>query len=158
VSRYAVSLRIIGEDDLENMDEVTHVLGGTSCQFFKKGMRRRGGRIQPRNVVLLDLARWEEEVVYWEEDPGSSATTEQSWRQVLATLAPLANKLRSLDRSLYHPALYISTIRDYYMGGFGLSSDVVAIAYEANLPIDISILVDIEDEASPETEETESSE
>jgi hypothetical protein len=150
MTRFSVSLRIRGEDDLPNLEHVLRVLNGMAYRVLRRGTVGKGKLVQPCDNVVLELARW--------NDPGAGAaiavplaTRDKPWAAVTETLTKLAPGLAELDRSVCTAELYISTIREEDQGGFGIPTELVAAAAAARLSIGVSILVMLEwDDSAPQ--------
>lgn len=135
-SRTNMSLRLSG--DLPPTDEVTRLLGIAPTFQRRKGEPiPPGRRKQPVDVWSLDLIERSE----WEDGlPLPEATA-----RATETLRLLTPGLAQLDRSLVNAELWISTIREEVMGGFGIPVEIVAAAGAAQLQISVSVLIILED-------------
>lgn len=70
---------------------------------------------------------------------------EHRLQEAAMQLKQLAPAIAMLDRSNCRAELYISTIREEDQGGFSLPSELVAAAAAAQLSIEVSILVMLDD-------------
>lgn len=136
-SRTNMALRLVG--DLPAAEEVTHLLGIAPTFQGRKGEPiHRGQQKQPADVWGLELIHRSE----WKDGlPLSEATSRAA--EMLRRLIP---GLEQLDRSAVNAELWISTIREEAMGGFGIPTEIVAAAGAARLEISISVLIILEDD------------
>ena len=127
-----MSLRLSGE--LPSSEEVTRLLGIAPTFQRRKGEPiPPGRRQQPADVWSLDLIERSE----WEDGlPLSEATAHAA--EVLRLITP---GLAQLDRDAVKAELWISTIREEVMGGFGIPVEIVAAAGAAQLEISVSVLI-----------------
>jgi len=98
--------------------------------------RRR--RRQPIDVWSLELIHRSE----WEDGPPLPEATARA-TEMLHRLTP---DLAQLDRSAVKAELWISTIREEAMGGFGIPAEIVSAAGAAQLEISVSVLIILEDD------------
>ena len=132
-----MSLRLSGV--LPPTEEVTRLLGIAPTEQGRKGEPIHLGRQQqPVDVWILNLIERSE----WEADlplPEAIARAADTLRRVTPGLA-------QLDRRVANAELWISTIREEAMGGFGIPSEIVAAAGAAQLEISVSVLIILEDD------------
>ena len=142
VSTVQMSLRLGG--DLPCPEELTQTLGITLTKVLQRGDRVSKKQVQPVDVWILDLAKF---------DTGS--TLEERDNQILqatTALQKISSSLAALDRTNCNADLYISTIREEDQGGLSLPPELVAAAAAGGLSIQISILVMLDDYEELETE------
>jgi len=110
---------------------------------------------QERNVLVVDLARWERGPHYPAagDDTAIVLAEDHALLATATTLQRLAPLLAGLDRSRCTAELYVSTIREEDQGGFELPAELVAAAAAAALSIGVSILVLLPEEESDGTSE-----
>ncbi len=137
MSRVKVSLRLRGEFD-NNMDLLT-AFRGMPIKLRRRG-EKLGNRVQPMDVLLLDLAAWDNASAVDQE----VATTAQLL-PAAAALQRLAPILAQRDRSRCDAELYISTVRKEDQGGFELPMELVSAAANGKVSIGVSILVMLDD-------------
>lgn len=137
-----ISLRLSG--NLPPSDELTKTLGFTPTKALRRGERISQKRVQPVDIWSLELAEIDTENPKEESD--------KNIQQVGIILQQIAPALAALDRTNCKADLYISTIREEQQGGLSLSSEVVNAAAAANLSIQISILVMLDDYEEVEEE------
>ena len=135
-SRTNMALRLSG--DLPPTDEVTRLLGISPTFQRRKGELIPPGRRQLVDVWSLDLIQRSE----WKDgSPLPEATARAT--DILRRLTP---GLAQLDRLAIKVELWISTIREEVMGGFGIPVEIVVIAGVAQLEISVSVLILLEDD------------
>jgi hypothetical protein len=142
MSLCTVSLQMIGS--VEPLEAFTVLLEGLSYSLRRKGERIDGSRrVQEGNVLVVDLAEWEERSGSYDGDDRDAilANEQAQIAAMTATLQRLAPALSTLDRSEISAALWISTIREEEQGGFALPPELVAAAAAAGLWVEVSILV-----------------
>ncbi len=132
-----MTLRLSG--DLPPTEEVTRLLGVAPTMQRRKGEPiHRGRRKQPTDMWSLELIHRSE----WENGlPLPEAAT-----RAADTLRHLTQGLAQLDRQVVNAELWISTIREEAMGGFGIPVEIVAAAGTAQLEISVSVLILLEDD------------
>ena len=136
-SRTWMALRLAG--DLPPTEEVTRLLGIAPTFQRRKGEPiPPGRRKQPTDVWSLELIKRSE----WEDGPPLPEATTRA-ADMLRRLTP---GLAQLDRSVINAELWISTIREEAMGGFGIPAEIVAAAGAAQLEISVSVLILLEDD------------
>ena len=136
-SRTNMALRLVG--DLPPTEEVTRLLGIAPTFQRRKGEPiHRGRQKQPADVWSLELIHRSE----WADGlPLPEAAT-----RAAETVRRLTPGLAQLDRSVINAELWISTLREEAMGGFGIPVELVAAAGEAWLEISVSVLIILEDD------------
>lgn len=136
-SRTNMSLRLSG--NLPPTDEVTRLLGIAPTFDRRKGElippRRRKQPADVWGLDLIDRSEWEDGL------PLPEATA-----RVADILRRLTPGLAQLDRRVINAELWISTIREEVMGGFGIPAEIVAAAGVAQLEISVSVLIILEDD------------
>lgn len=137
MSTVEVSLRLSGM--LPPSEHLTELLGVNPTRSLRQGDRISKRRVQPMDLWQLDL-----EIV--KDD-------RLSLHDAAVQLKQLATTIAQLDRTSCRAELYISTIREEDQGGFSLPAELVAAAAEANLSIEVSILVMLDDYVEPKTDE-----
>jgi hypothetical protein len=132
-----MAFRVFG--DLPPTEEVTRLLGVTPTRYRRRGEAiPPGRRQQPFDVWILELIERSE----WEDGlPLPEATA-----RAAGMLRHLTPGLAKLDRSVVNAELWISTIREEAMGGFGIPAEIVAAAGAAQLEISVSVLIILEDD------------
>ncbi|WIG61029.1 MAG: Macrolide export ATP-binding/permease protein MacB [Ktedonobacterales bacterium] len=140
MSHFDISLRLIGELDV--LENAAHAMEGLPFELRRRGERYRRRRVQPANVLLLQLAKWERGALYSFDDRETIfAEEDRQLANATTVLQQLAPMLANLDRSQCDRQLYISTIREEEDGGLTLPEELVAAAGDAGLSINVSILV-----------------
>lgn len=136
-SRTSMSFRLSG--DLPPSQDVTHLLGIAPTFDRRKGElippRRRKQPVDVWGLDLIDRSEWEDGL------PLPEATA-----RVADILRRLTPGLAQLDRDAVNAELWISTIREEAMGGFGIPAEIVAAAGAAQLQISVSVLIILEDD------------
>ncbi len=144
MSRVRVSIRLGG--DVRDLEAVAQVADGFPDRIPYRLLRQgelRGHAVQPANVLIIPLAAWERGAISSDDDRDAILADERAQLAAAAdVVARLAPALAALARSRTTAELWVSTIREEYMGGFGLPVDLVAAAASAGLSISLSILVD----------------
>lgn len=138
MSTVDIALRLSGH--LPPLEELNHHLG-TPTWAARQG-EQVSRRIQPVDVWLLDLAQYDS------DRPASEI--DQQWLQVAAVMTKLAPAIATLDRTQCHADLYISTTRDEDQGGLSLPPELISAAAAANLSLQISILVLLDNDEESE--------
>lgn len=77
---------------------------------------------------------------------GDGLPLPEAARRAAELLQRLTPGLAQLDRSVVKAELWISTIREEVMGGFGIPTEIVAAAAAAQLEISVSVLILLEDD------------
>jgi uncharacterized protein DUF4279 len=143
-----MALRLSG--DLPPTEEVTRLLGIAPTDQTRKGEPIHLGRQrQPTDVWSLELIHRSE----WEDGPPLPGATARA----AETLRSLTPGLIQLDRSAVTTELWISTIREEAMGGFGIPAEIVAAAGAAQLEISVSVLILLEDDEEDDTNKADDS-
>jgi hypothetical protein len=138
-----MALRLSG--DLPSDAEMTRLLGIAPTFQRRKGeLIHHGRQQQPTDVWSLELIHRSE----WEDGPPLPEATARA----AETLRRLTPGLAQLDRSAVNAELWISTIREEAMGGFGIPAEIVAAAGAAQLEISVSVLIILEDDEDRDTE------
>ncbi len=137
-----MSLRLGG--NLPSLEELTQTLGLTPTKFQRRGDRISKKRVQPVDVWILELAKFDSDNIKEERD--------NQMLQAATTLEKMSSSLAVLDRTNCHADLYISTIREEDQGGLSLPPKLVAAAASGKLSIQISILVMLDDYVELEQE------
>jgi Domain of unknown function (DUF4279) len=136
-SRTNMALRLSG--DPPSTEEVSHLLGIAPTDQARRGdLIHRGRQQQPVDVWTLDLIERSE----WEDGSPLPEVT----RRAAEMLRRLTPGLTQLDRNTVNAELWISTIREEAMGGFGIPAEIVAAAGMAQLEISVSVLILLEDD------------
>lgn len=138
MSSVEISLRIFGE--LPPLHELTQRLEVEPTTFLRRGEFISKRRIQPVDMWSLDLLRYESN--NYESD---DSEIDQKWINVASDLRRLSPAIAGLDRTQCKTDLYISTIREEDQGGVSLPSELISAAAAANLSIEVSILVMLDD-------------
>lgn len=146
MSRFRLSLRLIGE--IASLEAIAALADGLAYSLRRRHERiDNGERIQPANVLVVDLARWERPGVSADDDRDAILTEERAkLASATATLQRLAPALASLDRAKTQASVWLSTIRKEDQGGFGLPAELVAACAAGGLEIEVSILVALDEE------------
>lgn len=125
-------------------------MAGLPYRLLKQGEVRgdRSRQVQPANVLLLQLARWERGGIYSGDDREAILANERSQlAAATASLLSLAPTLSAIDRTRVQLVeLSISTIREESTGGLVLPAPLVVVAARAGLSIGISILVSLDED------------
>lgn len=146
MSKVSVSIRLGG--GIGDLEAVARVADGfsdhISYQLLHKGALR-GRRVQPANLLLIPLADWERggstSDMTDDERDALLANERAQLAAAAGVVARLAPALAALDGSRTSAELWVSTIREEDMGGFGLPADLVEAVAAAGLPISLSIMV-----------------
>lgn len=138
MSSVEISLRIFGE--LPPLHELTQRLAVEPTTFLRRGEFVSKRRIQPVDMWSLDLLRYESN--NYESD---DSEIDQKWIDVASAIRRLSPAIAKLDRTQCKTDLYISTIREEDQGGVSLPSELISAAAAANLSIEVSILVMLDD-------------
>lgn len=132
MSTIEVSLRLSGI--LPPAEHLTQMFGIEPTRSLRQGDRVSKRRVQPVDLWQLDLAAIQDG---------------ESLQNAATQLKQLAPAIATLDRSSCRAELYISTIREEDQGGFSLPTELVIAAAEAQLSIEVSILVMLDDYIEP---------
>jgi hypothetical protein len=143
-SRTNMALRLSG--DLPPTEDVTRLLGVAPTDQGRKGEPIHRGRQQQ----LVDV--WSLELIHRSEWEDGLPLPEASARAA-DTLQRITPGLVQLDRSIVKAELWISTIREEAMGGFGVPAEVVGAAGAAQLEVSVSVLILLEDDKEDEDDE-----
>jgi len=146
MSHFSMAVRVIGA--IDQLERVAAVADGLPYRLSRQGDRRCGGRIQQANVLVIEVATWDQGGIVVGDPQGSQWQQEQealmvSSGTILRRLAPM---LAALDHTCCEAELYISTIREEAQGGFSLPAMLVTAATSAHLALTLSILVMLDDE------------
>lgn len=133
MSTVEISLRIFGE--LPPLHELTQRLKVEPTTFLRGGEFVSKRRIQPVDMWSLDLLRYESD----------DSEINQKWINVALAIRRLAPAIATFDRTHCKTDLFISTTREEDQGGLSLPSELVSAAAAANLSIEVSILVMLDD-------------
>lgn len=145
-SRTYMGLRLSG--DLPPTEEVTRLLGIAPTEQGRKGEPiHRGRQQQPADVWSLNLIERSE----WED----GLPLPEAAARAADMLRSLTRGLSQLDRRLVKAELWISTIREETMGGFGIPSEIVAAAGAAQLEISVSVLILLDDDGGGDDQNDE---
>ncbi|MGD2180143.1 DUF4279 domain-containing protein [Lusitaniella coriacea] len=145
MSKIKMSLRLHGE--LPPTEQINSILEFFPTKSLRKGQRVGKNRIQPTDVWILDLAKFE-----CRGNKNEINAMEQQIQQAATTLQQLAPRLGFLNRSCCKVELYISTIREEDQGGFSLPGKILKAATAADLSsVEVSILVMLDDYEEPES-------
>ena len=142
MSTLQMSLRLGG--NLPSSEELAESLGMQPTEFRRRGDRISKKRVQPVDVWILELAKFD-----------TDSTQEERDNQMLkaaTTLQQMSSSLAKLDRTNCNTDLYITTIREEDQGGLSLPPELVKAAADSGLSIQISILVMLNDYAESEEE------
>lgn len=142
MSTLQMSLRLGG--NLPSPQELAETLGMQPTEFRRRGDRISKKRVQPVDVWILELAKFD-----------TDSTQEERDNQMLnaaTTLQEISSSLARLDRTNCNTDLYITTIREEDQGGLSLPPELVKAAADSGLSIQISILVMLDDYAEEEKE------
>jgi uncharacterized protein DUF4279 len=132
-----MSIRLAGA--LPPAEEVTQLLGvAPTFQRRKDEPIPPGRRQQPVDVWSLNLIERSE----WED----GTPLPEAAKRAAELLRRLTSGLAQLDRNAVNAELWISTIREEAMGGFGIPAEIVAAAGLAKLEISVSVLILLEDD------------
>jgi hypothetical protein len=136
-----VSLRVVG--DLEQLEYAANAMDGLPFKLLREGVTYgRQLRPQPRNVLALDLGKWERN---WPADPRDEPPLiedeQRRFLKIAEVIARLVPTLARLDRTKCWADLYISTIRHEDWGGFDMPAELVTAAGAAGLAMSLSIAV-----------------
>jgi hypothetical protein len=170
MSKVRVSIRLGG--DIGDLEALARVADGLSDRIPYKLLHKgelRGRSVQPANVLSIPLADWERggstSDMTDDERDALRANERAQLAAAAGVVARLAPALAAIDSSRTTAELWVSTIREEDMGGFGLPADLVAAVAAAGMPISLSILVlewpdddaDNDDRLEDDTEDTERS-
>ena len=142
MSTLQMSLRL--GRNLPSPEELTETLGMKPTEFRRRGDRISKKRVQPADVWILELAKFD-----------TDSTQEERDNQMLNaanTLQKISSSLAAIDRTNCNTDLYITTIREEDQGGLSLPPELVKAAADSGLSIQISILVMLDDYAEEEEE------
>jgi hypothetical protein len=147
MSKFRVSIRLGGEiNDLEAVARVADSFPDRiAYRLLRQGEPepRHRDSVQPANVLIIPLAAWERGGIYEDDDRDALLADERAQLATAASVvARLAPTLAAVVSARTRAELWVSTIREEEMGGFGLPVDLVAAAAAAGLSISLSILVD----------------
>lgn len=142
MSTVQMSLRLGG--NLPSPEELTLTLGMKPTEFRRRGDRVSKKRVQPVDVWILDLVKFDTDSTKDERD--------NQMLQAATILHQMSSSLAALERTNCNADLYISTIREEDQGGLSLPPELVAAAAAGGLSIQISILVMLDDYEEPEQE------
>lgn len=151
MSEYSVTFRLIGE--LEPLEQVQRALQDLPIQVRRRGEAAgQGGQgVQPRNVLLLELAHWTRPTNDQRMNP--LVNEDEQLVQAAVTLHRMVPILASIDRARCDADLYVSVINELDQAGLELPATLVAAASAAQLKIGVSILVLLDtDEPTPNEE------
>lgn len=137
MSTVEISLRLSGT--LPSSEHLTELLGVQPTRSLRQGDRVSKRRVQPVDLWQLDLA-----IVQNRE------LLNQQLQEAAVQLKQIAPAIAKLDRSTCRAELYISTIREEDQGGFALPVELISAAADAQLSIELSILVMLDDYVEPE--------
>lgn len=139
MSRFRAFLRVIGDQGV--VEEFGRLRGDMTADIARQ-VASGGSAVQPNDVLLLELARWQRPGIFDGDDRAALLADEMAQLSAAsATLRRMAPMLATLNRSRCTAELYISTIRDEDQGGLEIPAELVAAAAAGALSIDISILV-----------------
>lgn len=146
MSHFSMAVRVIGA--IDQLERVAAAADGLPYKLSRQGDRRRAGRIQQFNVLVIELAAWDRGGIVVGDPQGSQWQQDQEALMVSSgtTLRRLAPTLTALDHTCCEAELYISTIREEAQGGFSLPAMLVSAAASAHLALALSILVMLDDE------------
>ncbi|BAU14260.1 hypothetical protein LEP3755_48060 [Leptolyngbya sp. NIES-3755] len=137
MSTVEVSLRLSGM--LPPSEHLTELFGVQPTRSLRQGDRASKRRVQPVDLWQLDLAMIQD-----------GESLDQQLHEAAIQLKQLAPEIAKLDRSTCQAELYISTIREEDQGGFSLPVELISAAADAQLSIELSILVMLDDYVEPE--------
>lgn len=144
MSTIEVSLRLSGM--LLPSEHLTELFGVQPTRSLRQGDRVSKRRVQPVDLWQLDLA-----------SAHNSESLDQQLQKAAIQIKQLAPGIEKLDRSTCRAELYISTIREEDQGGFALPTELITAAAAAQLSIEFSILVmldnDVESKSDQESDE-----
>lgn len=135
MSTIQMSLRLGGS--LPPQEKLTQILGFIPTKVRRRGERISSKRIQPVDIWILDLAKFDTDSTPQERD--------KHMLQSAVTIQQMAPSLAALDRTKCNTDLYVSTVREEDQGGLSFPPELVAAAAAAKLSIQISILVMLDD-------------
>ncbi|MGK7902575.1 MAG: DUF4279 domain-containing protein [Hormoscilla sp.] len=135
MSTIQMSLRLGGR--IPPQEKLTQILGIAPTKARRRGERISSKRVQPADIWILDLAKFDTDSTPQEID--------KHMLQSAVIIQQLAPGLAALDRTNCNTDLYVSTVREEDQGGLSFSPELVAAAAAAKLSIQISILVMLDD-------------
>lgn len=130
-----MSLRLGGS--LPPQEKLTQILGFIPTKVRRQGERISSKGIQPVDIWILDLAKFDTDSTPQERD--------KHMLQSAVIIQQMAPSLAALDRTKCNTDLYVSTVREEDQGGLSFPPELVAAAAAAKLSIQISILVMLDD-------------
>ena len=149
-ARYAIAMSLRLGGNLPDSEELTRTLGFTPTLVRRRGEPVSKKRVQPVDIWILDLAKFDSDSTK-DEINNQMLQTATILRQMSPALAALDCATRTLrERTHCNTDLYISTIREEEQGGLSLPIEIVSAAAAARLSIQISILVMLDDYSAPE--------
>ncbi len=146
MSRYKVSLRLVGE--LDPLEDYIDLLGGVSVKVTRRGSINPLGHVQSTDVLGLELAAWQSPsfVDADQADQNQAFVERDHLLPAVLKLQRLAAGLSGVDRARCRVELYISTIREEEQGGFSLPAALLTAAAACGLSLEVSILVMLDDQ------------
>lgn len=139
MSTIEVPLRLSGM--LPPAEHLIQMFGSEPTRSLRQGDRVSKRRVQPVDLWQLDLAAIQDG---------------ESLQNAATQLKQLAPEIATLDRSSCRAELYISTIREEDQGGSSLPTELVIAAAEAQLSIEVSILIMLDDYVEPNSVQPQS--
>jgi hypothetical protein len=144
LSYFKLSLRLVGE--LEELERAATAMSDLPYELYRKGHTyppRR--RVQPANVLILELAKWTHGLTTYRDehqDPAMAARF-QSIQEATRVLRQLAPMLATLDPLQCRKEVDLFTLRKEDTGGLTLPADFIATMAAANLELAISVSVGV---------------
>lgn len=135
MSTVEISLRLSGM--LPSSEQLRKLFDVEPTIALRQGEQVSKRRVQPVDLWVLELAKFDHE--------SSQQNIENQLIHAASVIEQLASAIATLDRTQCQADLYISTIREEDQGGFALSPVLIAAAATAQLTVQVSILVMLDD-------------
>jgi hypothetical protein len=144
MSDFELSLCLVGE--LDELERAATAMSDLPYELYRKGqVYPPRGRVQPANVLILELAKWEHALTTYRDahqDP-AMADRFRSIHEATRVLRQLAPTIAALDPQRCRKEVDLFTLRTEDTGGLQLPADFIATMASANLELAISISVGI---------------